>query len=71
MNTDRMKPFYQARTCLRKQSVGLSHLSGGLISLPVLSGPEDTISPEEDGSVLRHRALCQTYLPEGGCGCFL
>lgn len=50
---------------------GFCHLSGGLTSLPVLSGPEDTVSPEEDGPVLGHLGLCQTCLPEGGCDCFL
>lgn len=50
---------------------GFCHLSGGLTSLPVLSGPEDTVSPEEDGPVLGHLGLCQTCLPERGCGCFL
>lgn len=50
---------------------GFCHLSGGLTSLPVLSGAEDTVSPEEDGPVFGHLGLCQTCLPEGGCGCFL
>lgn len=43
----------------------------GLTSFPVLSGPEDTVGPEEDGSVLGHLGLCKAYLKEGGCGCFL
>ena len=37
----------------------------------VLSGPEDPVGPEEDGSVLGHRGLCQTHLSEGGSGCVL
>lgn len=49
----------------------LSSCRESLTSLPVLTGPEDTVSPEKDGPVLRHLGLCQTHLPEGGCGCFL
>lgn len=56
---------------LKPQSGGFCHLPGGLTSLPVLSGAEDTVSPEEDGSVLWHFGLRQTYLPERGCGRFL
>lgn len=58
-------------TTLGQQSGGFFCLSGGLTSLPVLSGSKDTVSPEEDRPVLGHLGLCQTYLPEGRCGCFL
>lgn len=50
---------------------GYFHLSEYLMSLPVLSGPEDKVGPAEDGSILGHCGLCQTHLPEGGCDCFL
>lgn len=62
---------FKVSTTLGQQSRGFFHLSEDLTSLPLFSGPEDTVSPEEDGPVLGHLGLCQTYLPEGGCGCFL